>query len=66
MCGFVELGLFFCFTNSITDRTTYLFLTHSSRISVYTDESEIPEDSFNDFNMHCNDEKAVAEKMRWI
>ncbi|CAG8825960.1 16874_t:CDS:1, partial [Gigaspora margarita] len=33
-----------------------------SRISVYTDKSKISEDSFNDFNMHCDDEEAVAEK----
>ncbi|CAG8789895.1 12155_t:CDS:1, partial [Gigaspora rosea] len=32
------------------------------RISVYTDESETSEDSFNNFNVHCDDEEAVAEE----
>ncbi|CAG8856993.1 10030_t:CDS:1, partial [Gigaspora margarita] len=25
-------------------------------------KSEIPENSFNDFNMHCDDEEAVAKE----
>ncbi|CAG8478591.1 1029_t:CDS:1, partial [Dentiscutata erythropus] len=48
---------------SSVSTTTHSSTTHSSHISVYTDEIKASEDSFSNFNMHCNDEETVAEEI---
>ncbi|CAG8547888.1 12397_t:CDS:2, partial [Dentiscutata erythropus] len=50
-------------TTTHSSRITSSSTTHSSHISVCTDEIEVPEDSFSDFNVHCDDEEAVAEEI---